>query len=394
MNDQCRQRIPNYVFAALTLCLLLISTTACNQTTAATSSITAPADSQAATQHAFQYASPSLSAFLGRPITFEAIVVEPARRTPDERFPVAFYVHGFERWPSEAQWLASETLAKLSAVGSDYPRMVYVFPRAQFEYGHHEFADSENNGPWGNAFVNEFLPEIERQYRTVGTPESRFVSGHSSGGWSALWLQVAYPDTFGGAWGLSPDPVDFHDFCGIDLYNEENMYVDKSGKERPLSRKGLLSETFRAFVERELASQPIGGQFYSFDAVFSPRDSDGTPTFIFDRTSGKIDPSIAKTWKRYDIANILESRWQELEPKLAGKLHVFCGDKDTYRLEGAVRRLKVLLKKLNSDAEVVLVPGMNHNSLGPSSQWPDGWLEFAHRAMWARYESLHPGIVK
>jgi enterochelin esterase-like enzyme len=43
-------------------------------------------------------------------------------------------------------------------------------------------------------------------------PSGRLLTGHSSGGWAALWLQVTYPKLFGGAWPTSPDPSDFRDF--------------------------------------------------------------------------------------------------------------------------------------------------------------------------------------
>ena len=36
------------------------------------------------------------------------------------------------------------------------------------------------------------IPALEKQFRAVGKPGGRFVTGHSSGGWSSLWLQVTY----------------------------------------------------------------------------------------------------------------------------------------------------------------------------------------------------------
>ena len=87
--------------------------------------------------------------------------------------------------------------------------------------GHHVFADSANNGPVGQALVEEFLPELDRQYRTVGKPAARFLTGHSSGGWSSLWLQVTYPEVFGGVWSTAPDPVDFRDYQQVNLYQPD-----------------------------------------------------------------------------------------------------------------------------------------------------------------------------
>ena len=51
-----------------------------------------------------------------------------------------------------------------------------------------------------------------------GHASGRFLNGHSSGGWATLQLQTHYPKIFGGTWSTSPDPSDFHDFTGVDLY--------------------------------------------------------------------------------------------------------------------------------------------------------------------------------
>ena len=71
---------------------------------------------------------------------------------------------------------------------------------------------SAKNGPRGAALIKELIPEIDKRYRTVDASTARFVTGHSSGGWSSLWLQVNYPETFGGVWSTAPDPVDFRDY--------------------------------------------------------------------------------------------------------------------------------------------------------------------------------------
>ena len=95
--------------------------------------------------------------------------------------------------------------------------MVHVFLDASFTTGHHVFADSVNNGPWGRALTEEFIPHLEKQFRLIPKTSARFLTGHSSGGWSTMWLEVNYPDVFGGTWSTSPDPVDLHSFTGIDV---------------------------------------------------------------------------------------------------------------------------------------------------------------------------------
>jgi pimeloyl-ACP methyl ester carboxylesterase len=190
------------------------------------------------------------------------------------------------------------------------------------------------------------------------------LNGHSSGGWSSLWLQVTYPDFFGGTWSTSPDPVDFRDFQRIDIYAAgENMFRDREGKPRPVARMGNVPALYYDRMSRMDDVVGWGSQLSSFEAVFSPLDRDGRPAKLWDRASGAIDRAVAKAWEAYDIRLVLERNWPALGPKLKGKLHVITGDLDTFYLEGAVKLLKESLAKLGSDAVVEIVPDRDHGTL-------------------------------
>jgi len=101
----------------------------------------------------------------------------------------------------------------------------------------------------------------------------------------------------------------------------------------------------------------------SFEAVFSPLDTDGLPKRLWNRETGQIDPSVAKAWEDYDIALVIERDWQRLAPHLAGKVHITMGTLDTFYLEGATELLAERLKQLGSDAQITMVEGGNHGSL-------------------------------
>jgi S-formylglutathione hydrolase FrmB len=275
------------------------------------------------------------------------------------RYPTLFVVPGFSgtHYPGRFEPLLPEPTRN----GVDFLRVV-LDPSCPL--GHHVFADSANNGPVGEALVTEFLPAFDRAFRTVADPRARFLTGHSSGGWSTLWLQITYPDRFGGTWSTSPDPVDFRDFQMIDLYpSGENFYVDRAGKPRPLARiGGRVMLNFPDFAQMEDVLGP-GGQLHSFEAVFSPRGRDGQPQLLWDRRTGAIQSDVARTWEKYDIRLVLERNWKALAPKLAGKIHVFMGANDTFYLEGATRLLQESLTRLGSDAVIEIDPGKNHFTL-------------------------------
>jgi S-formylglutathione hydrolase FrmB len=304
--------------------------------------------------------SPLLSRFYGRPILMRAAVLLPEGydAEPGRRYPVVYIVPGFGGRHYDAPWMAN-----LYVTAPDTP-MLRVVLDPEADTGHHVFADSANNGPRGRALVEELMPHIETTYRAIGTTSARFVTGHSSGGWSSLWLQVTFPDTFGGVWSTSPDPVDFRDFQRIDLYAPRaNMFRDAAGRPRPLARRGTTPVVFyKAFSDMETVIGH-GGQLASFEAVFSPRGPDNKPRPLWDRETGAVDPVTAKAWEKYDIRLVLERNWATLAPKLKGKLHVYTGGLDTFYLEGAVVLLKASLARLGSDAQVEVIPGKDHSTL-------------------------------
>jgi pimeloyl-ACP methyl ester carboxylesterase len=302
-----------------------------------------------------------LSVFHGRPVRLRAGVVLPKSfaKEPQRRYPVIYEIPGFGGTHFGAFGAAKRDATEVAGV-----EMLYVVLDPACRWGHHVFADSDNNGPCGRALCEELVPHIEKAYRGLGVPAARFVTGHSSGGWSSLWLQVTYPDFFGGVWSTAPDPVDFRDFQRVNLYQPGiSLFFDEKGQPRPLARKGEKPVIFyKPFADMEEV-MGHGGQLVSFEAVFGPRGPDGRPKALWDRQTGRIDPAVAKTWERYDIRLRLERDWPALAPKLAGKLHVYMGSQDTFYLEGATVLLKEAVARLGSDAVVELFPGRDHGTL-------------------------------
>jgi S-formylglutathione hydrolase FrmB len=231
---------------------------------------------------------------------------------------------------------------------------------------------------------------LEQHFHLVAKPYARFLTGHSSGGWSSLWLQVAYSDFFGGTWSTSPDPVDLRSFTGIDVTpgSTDNAYRRKDGSAKNLVRRnGRNLVSIEEFVKQEEVVGEYGGQFASFEWVWSPRGRDGRPMRMFNRVTGEQNPEVQKYWQRYDIRRILEANWGTLGPKLKGKLHVICGDEDTFHLEEAVKLLKKFFQGVHADAVCELVPGRDHGNLyAPYKAFPKGLDARIANEMYATYQ--------
>ena len=328
----------------------------------------APANLPASFQkdvHEEDFESPALTAFFGRPIDLRAwVVLPPDYASQSSRYPTVYWTHGFGG--------NLETNQRTAALVDDLmqrrkmPPMIWVFLDESFPTGTHEFADSVNNGPWGHVLTAEFIPWLERRYRMDARPGGRFLQGHSSGGWATLQLQVNYPQVFGGTWSTSPDPSDFHDFTGINLYAPHaNVYHRPDGTQYPLVRDhDKVLGTFEQFAETERVLGPYGGQLASFEWVFSPRGKDGRPLQMFDRMTGDVHPDVVAYWgDHYDLAHIVASTWKMRGPQLRGKIHVIVGTADTFYLDGAAHRLEDVLRGLRAGATFTYIPNRTHFDL-------------------------------
>ncbi len=331
----------------------------------------APAPSRASPEPSLgrmeTFVSPSLSAFFGRPIAMRAYVQPPKDyATSSRRYATAYVIGGYGTTADALAPGAAGRAAALARTGGS--ELIYVHLDPHVPMGHSVFADSANNGPWGRALTTEFIPYLESRWRMQATEGTRFLTGHSSGGWATLWLQVTYPSVFGGTWSTSPDPPDFHDFTGPNLVDDPagNVFHTRAGRPYMLVRiKGKDVVPLRDYILQEHALGAYGGQFGSFDAVFSPRGDDGRPQPLFDRATGRIDPDVARYWEaHYDIVRTLRDNWPALGPKLRGKLHVVVGSWDTFQLERGVMRLRDALATLpGSNAQIEIVPHRTHMDL-------------------------------
>ena len=340
--------------------------------------------------HPIDFASAALSAFWGRPISLHGWVVTPPEYSahPGQRYPTVYYTQGF-----------GGTLRSLHDVGvarwnemktGKVPPMIWVGIDQSSPTGTSEFVNSVNNGPWGQALTGELIPALERQYRMDAKPSGRFLTGHSSGGWAALWLQVNYPKLFGGAWPTSPDPSDFHNFLGIDLYaRNANVYRKADGTPWPLAQdKGQPLVSIEDYARREAVVGAYGGQMASFEWVFSPRGPNGLPVAMFDRTTGAVDSTVIAYWKdHYDVAEHLRRHWSELKRDLDGKIHLTVGSADTFFLDGSAHRLEATMKGLGASTDFRYVEGRSHFDLYAVGSEPWGLYQSIAREM---YEAARP----
>mgnify|MGYP001351417120 CR=1 FL=1 len=214
--------------------------------------------------------------------------------------------------------------------------------------GHNLCADSENNGPVARAIIEELIPYLESKYPFTAKPEARVVQGHSSGAWSAIWLAMNYPETFGGAWATAPDPVDFRAFQIGNIYEDDNMYL-KDGEAVPAFRRGgdpVYSVALENGYEEVIGPHNSSAQQWdSWQAVFGPKGENGDPAPLYDAGTGKIDHELAEKYRKYDIAYQLRQAPEKFGPIFKDNIRIRVGDLDSYYLNNAVELLKASLEE-------------------------------------------------
>ncbi|MBM4052781.1 MAG: hypothetical protein FJ270_08595 [Planctomycetes bacterium] len=247
------------------------------------------------------------------------------------------------------------------------PPAVWVVLDPDGPLGHHGFVDSIANGPRGTALATELVPWLEERFRLDARPEGRLVTGHSSGGWSSLWLALTYPETFGACFSSAPDPIDFTAFQTVDLYAEPNAYVDGADAEFPSFREPMrdafdrvcMNNRDEIMMEWVLSPEGLSGeQWDAWCAMWSPVDSiTGHPRRLVDAATGAIDPVVIEAWSTYDLARRLRRDPEAMLPLWRERVHLVCGDRDNFYLERAVDRVRLKLAELPGAGDPALVPG-------------------------------------
>lgn len=313
-----------------------------------------------------------LSAFWGRDMYIGANVLLPSDywTSPERSYPVLYQQGHFpgDRAPFSYSDGPDEGRGRTAGFSEfwrspDSPKMIAISIRQANPYydtGHS--VNSANVGPYGDAFTLELIPYLEQQFRIVPEPWARLLAGGSTGGWMSLAVQILNPETFGGTWGWCPDPVDFHAYQKVDVYEDENAY--ESGREwvkveTPNARRpdGTVTSTIRQEMYYERAVGPngrSGGQWAIWEAIFSPVGSDGYAAPIWDRVTGEIDHEVAEYWREnWDLTHHVVTNWSEVGEDLAGKIHIAVGDMDSYYLNNAVELMEAAVAGLDDPSPAV-----------------------------------------
>src|SRR5271166_5071933 len=136
-----------------------------------------------------------------------SIYLPPGYDSGTRRYPVLYLLHGYtgtdRGWMNPSYVGLSEVMDGLLEHHKIQP-MIVVMPNCFNRFGGSFYANSTLSGNWEDFIVRDLVSYMDTHYRTLATPASRGIAGHSMGGYGALRLGMRHPDVFSAAYGMSP----------------------------------------------------------------------------------------------------------------------------------------------------------------------------------------------
>jgi len=319
------------------------------------------------------YKSDTLSKWFGKPVYERAAVFLPSKyyENPEKEYPIRYHIGGGFSPYARVNGLINDTTFYNWWLSNEAPQIITVFLDGELN-GNIYHINSDNMGPHGYSLINEFIPYIEKLYRGTNSPDTRFTDGCSTGGWGSLALQLFYPETFNGVFSYSPDPVSFAKFFDVNIYEDENLFYDKYGYEKYLSKSIWQNDrnmSMKDWVKFENVLGYSGTYIDSehiygiLSAIFGPKGANGKTIPLFDYATGKINSKVAESWGRYDLSRYITDQWGNIGSKLKGKIYIWSGTDDAHFLDNTVRDFELntrQLKNPESDAVFEYTPNCGH----------------------------------
>ncbi len=172
----------------------------------------------------FKFESKILTEFWGRPIYLGATALLPKGYDQETiEYPVVYY-QGHFSLQDPMRFKEGEEFYQ-EWIKDGFPRMMVVTFQDPTPYFDTSYSvNSVNVGPYGDAIMQELIPEVEKRFRIIKEPYARILTGGSTGGWESLAMMIFHPDFFGGTFSYSPDPVTFTNVEGINIYEDVNAF--------------------------------------------------------------------------------------------------------------------------------------------------------------------------
>lgn len=134
------------------------------------------------------------SASLGQKVRYAVSLPASYDVKKQQRYPLVIFLHGLNNdersWETEGMQARLEELRAAGKVGE----YVIAMP-----YGANSFyLNAKDGARYEDMVVKDFLPFVDKTYRTTAKPTERVIEGISMGGYGALLIAFKHPELFAG----------------------------------------------------------------------------------------------------------------------------------------------------------------------------------------------------
>jgi enterochelin esterase-like enzyme len=282
-------------------------------------------------------------------------------RRPGRRFPVLVDLVGFTgtglshlNWKPFSENLG-ERVARLIRAGRMGP-VIMVMPDCFTSLGGNQYLNSSAIGRYADYLVDEIVPCVDREFRTLAAREHRGCFGKSSGGYGAMLHGMRYAQHWGAIANHSGD-AHFDFIYRSDWPNTLNELAKyrrpprKAGPPRALSpaleqkvAAGLDDGRVRRFLQAFWGKTKVGSaEVHAIMNLCMAATYDPDPTapngfrLPFHLETGELLPQRWKRWLAHDPVHLV-GRHAEALRSLRG-IYLDCGWRDQYHIHFGSRIL-------------------------------------------------------
>jgi enterochelin esterase-like enzyme len=180
------------------------------------------------------------SKILGKPVNFTVYLPEDYD-TSTRRYPVVYLLHGYS--DNETGWVQFgevQEAADRAIANREIPPMIIVMPDGGVTW---YINNHDGTVRWEDMFINEFIPFIDKEFRTRPKKEFRGISGLSMGGYGSLILSMHHPDLFAACAAFSAAVWTDEEVKAMPVNTRGGLFEDIFGT---TSDKTLLTDHYKA----------------------------------------------------------------------------------------------------------------------------------------------------
>lgn len=254
------------------------------------------------------------------------IYLPPSYQDSERSYPVVYYLHGFSE--SEASFVMNQKKALDKVFTDGAKEFILVSINGTTKAGGSFYVNSSVSGNWEDYIIQEVIPTVDLNFRTLADRGSRGLCGFSMGGFGAVNLSFKHPDIFSSFLVIAPG-----------LFADGGL---PSAMESWKNDTGVLESYAQAFSP-DTENKEIYGNI---------PEMDGTPE----------DEEIVKDWES-GYGNIRRKVEEYLSLGIPLKaMEIIYGDMDTYTwIPEGCEFLSECLADREIEHSLVMIEGSGHS---------------------------------